>query len=58
MTMWYVINLTKGYVSHQDKVERGCLEYIYNAGSFTNDRFVIAKGAKERDDILKHDVNH
>ena len=55
--MWYVINLTQGYVSHQDRNEMGCLEYIYNCRQFTNDRFVVAKGAKERDTILRHDVN-
>lgn len=47
--MYYVVNMTKGYVSHEDRKELGCKDYVYNAGTFTNDRFEIVKGAKERD---------
>ena len=54
--MYYIIDKAKGYVTAQHETEALCKQHINNSASlFGLDRtkLVIAKGAKERDRILK-----
>lgn len=50
--MFYVIDIRKGYVTHQGN-ERSCRQYVWNATSLFGGQFEIVRGAKEREATLR-----
>jgi hypothetical protein len=52
MKMSYVIDIRKGYVTHEGN-EDSCRQYVRNATDLFGGEFIIVQGAKEREATLR-----
>lgn len=55
--MYYVIDLNKGYVTHEGS-HASCMEYKSNASYLFGGSFKIVNGAKERNETIKYLKNN